>query len=44
MGEEYKMEENKVEENKTEEKTEKTFKELYLAGEIGSRGNIQFYS
>ena len=35
MGEEYKMEENKVEENKIEDKTEKTFKELYLAGEIG---------
>ncbi len=31
--EEYKMEENKVEENKIEDKTEKTFKELYLAGE-----------
>ena len=36
------MEENKVEENKghvakptIEDKTEKTFKELYLAGEIG---------
>ena len=30
-----KAEENKVEENKIEDKTEKTFKELYLAGEIG---------
>ena len=30
IGEEYKMEENKI-----EDKTEKTFKELYLAGEIG---------